>query len=80
MNFSIDLPCSLPLGQYQSSQNSYSEVTSYEFCYDFGTHFFMIFDEKTCTKVVAMLTIRNVWVICSLVLMQLYKSPTQKTH
>ena len=80
MNFSIDLPCSLPVGQYQSSKNLYSEVASYEFCNDFGSHFFMIFDKKTCTKVIAVLTIRNVWVICSLVLMQLYKSPTRETR
>ena len=28
MNFSIDLPCSPSVGRYQSSQNSYSEVTT----------------------------------------------------
>ena len=80
MNFSIYLPCSPPVGHYKSSWNLYSEVTSYEFYDNFGTHFAMIFDEKTCTEVVAVLTIRNVWVICSLVFRQLYRSPTRQTH
>ena len=52
MNFSIDLPCSPPVGRYQSSQNMYSEVTSYEFYENLGTHFSIIFEEKTCTEVV----------------------------
>ena len=69
MNFSIDLPCSPPVGQSQSSQNLYYVVTSYEFYDDFGTHFSMIFDEKTCTEVVAVLTIGKVRVIWSLIFM-----------
>ena len=80
MKFSIDLPCSPPVGQYQSSQNLYSEVPSYEFYDDFGTPFLMNFDEITCTEVVAVLTICNVWVFLSTVLMQLYRSPTRQTH
>ena len=80
MTFSIDLPCSPQVRQNQSSLSSYSVVTSYEFYDDFSTHFSMIFDEKTCTKVVAELTIRNVRVICSLVFMQLYRFPTRQTH
>ena len=50
MNFSIDLPCSPPVGQYQTSRNLYSEVPSYEFYNDFGTHFSMIFDKKPAPK------------------------------
>ena len=46
LNFSIDLPCSPPVGQYRTSRKSYSEVPSYEFYDDIGTHFLMIFDEK----------------------------------
>ena len=42
MNFSIELPCSPPVGQYQSSQNLYSVVTSYEFYDVYGMHFSMI--------------------------------------
>ena len=80
MKFSIDLPCSPPVGQYQSAQNLYSVFTSYEFYDNFGTQFSMIFDEKTCTEVVAVLTILNVWVLCSLVFMHLYRSPTRQTH
>ena len=80
MTFSIDLPCSPHVRQqYQSSQSLYSVVTSYEFYDDFGTHFSMIFDEKSRTNVVAELTIRNVRVICSLVFMQLYRFPTRQT-
>ena len=50
MNFSIDLPCGPPVGQYLTSQNSNSEVLSYEFYDDFGTHFSMIFDKKPAPK------------------------------
>ena len=57
LNLSIDLPCSPPVGQFQSSQNLNSEVTSCEFYDNFCTHFLRIFDEKTCTEVVAVLTI-----------------------
>ena len=46
MNFSIDFPCSPAVGQYKSSENSYSEVTSYEFYDYFSTHSFMFFDKK----------------------------------
>ena len=79
-NLSINLPCSPSIGQFQSSQNLNSEVTSYEFYDNLGAHFFRIFDEKTSTEVVAVLTILNVWVICLLVLIQLYQSPTRQTH
>ena len=41
--------CSPYVGQYQSAQNLYSEVTSYELYDVFDTHFSMIFDKKTCT-------------------------------
>ena len=61
MNSSIDLPCIPSVGQYQSSQNLYSEVTSYEFYNDFGTYFFMNFDEKTCTEVIAVLIISAIF-------------------
>ena len=80
MKFSIDLPCSPPVGQHQSSQNLFSEITSYEFYNDFGTLFFINFDEKTCTEVVEVLRICSVWVLWSTVLMQLYRSPTWQTH
>ena len=71
INFSIDLPCRPPVGQYQSSQNLCTEVTSYWFYVDFGTHSYVIFFDYPCIEVVAVLTIRDVWVIWSLVLMQL---------
>ena len=51
------MPCSPPVGPFQSSQNLNSEVTSCEFYDNFCTHFLRIFDEKTCTEVVAVLTI-----------------------
>ena len=65
MNFLKDLTRSLPVGQCHSSQNWYPEVTSYGFYDDFGAHFSKIFDEEAYTEVVAVLTISNVWVICS---------------
>ena len=80
MNFSIYLPCSPPVGQYQCSQNLYFVVTGYEFYDDLGTHFPWFLTKKTCTEVVAVLTIRNVWVICSLVFLPLHRSFTRKTH
>ena len=70
MNFSKDLTRSLPVGQCHSSHNFLpEEVTSYEFYDDFGAHFSKILDVEAYTEVVAVLTISNVWVMCSLVLM-----------
>ena len=67
VNFSLGMLCPPPLQQYKSSQNLLSEVNSCDFYNDFGMQFSEIFDEKTCTEVIAVLTIPNVWVMCSLV-------------
>ena len=69
VNFSLDMLCPPPVRQYQSSQNLLSEVNSCDFYNNFGTQLSKIFDKKTCTVVVAVLTICNVWMMCSLVLM-----------
>ena len=71
--------CIPAVGQYKYSQKSYSEVLKYEFYDDFGTQFFMIFEEKTCVKVVAVLSIYNAWAICSLLSIQLGRSHTRQT-
>ena len=59
-------------------RKSYSEVLKCEFYNDISTQFFMILEEKSCVKVVAVLRIYNAWAICSL--MQLGRSPTRQTH
>ena len=34
----------------------------------------------SCTEIVAVHTIRNVWVICKLIIMQFYRFPTPQSH
>ena len=80
MDLSIDLSCSPPEGQYKRKHRSYSEFTRNEFYDNFSMHFFKIYAEKTCTEVVTVLTIHNALVICSLVLMKLYRSPARQIH
>ena len=74
------MSCSPPEGQYKRKHRSYSEFTRNEFYDNFSMHFFKIYAEKTCTKVVTVLTIHNALVICSLVLMKLYRSPARQIH
>ena len=69
MNISIDLPWSPPVVQYQSSTkfvlSSFQLWVLRWLRYAFFPHFWQ---KKICTEFIAVLTIRIVWVICSLVL------------
>ena len=75
------LPWSPPVVRYQSSTkfvlSSFQLWVLRRLRYAFFSSFLT---KKICTEFIAVLTIRIVWVICSLVFMQLYRSPTQQTH
>ena len=81
MNFSIDLPWSAPVVRYQSSTkfvlSSFQLWVLRRLRYAFFSSFLT---KKICTEFIAVLTTQIVWVICSLVFIQLYRSPTQQTH